>query len=72
MSASENCASDLYVDEVLAVLDDVDVSAVDGLLVVFDAGRPVGGGAQDLREERETMGSGVCVEVYSTTFLKAK
>lgn len=28
----------LYVDEVLAVLDHVDIGVVDGLLVVFDAG----------------------------------
>lgn len=33
----------LYVDEVLAVLDGVDVGVVDGLLVVFDASGPVRG-----------------------------
>ncbi len=43
----------LDVDEVLAALDDVDVRSVDGLLVVFDAGRPIGGRAKDLRGESE-------------------
>lgn len=41
----------LYVDEVLAVLDDVDVGVVDGLFVVFDASRPIWSWAQDLREQ---------------------
>lgn len=31
----------LYVDEVLAVLDDVNVGIVDGLFMVFDASRPI-------------------------------
>lgn len=34
---------DLDVDEVFAVLDDVDVGVVDGLLMVFDASGPVRG-----------------------------
>lgn len=55
----------LYVDEVFAVLDDMDISLVDGLLVVFDAGGPVGGRAQDLREGRGMMGSVFCVTVTS-------
>ena len=42
----------LYVDEVLAVLDGVDVGVVDGLHVVLDAGRPVGARAEDLRGGR--------------------
>lgn len=33
----------LDVDKVLAVLDDVDVSVVDGLLVVFDTSGPIRG-----------------------------
>ncbi len=43
----------LYVDEVLAVLDGVDVGVVDGLLVVFDASGPVRGWAKDLRDGRD-------------------
>lgn len=46
----------LYVDEVLAVLDDVDVGIVDGLFMVFDASRPIWSWAQDLREHRLAMG----------------
>lgn len=42
----------LYVDEVLAVLDDVYVGVVDGLFMVFDASGPVRGRAKDLREDR--------------------
>lgn len=45
----------LYVDVVAAVLDDVDVGVVDGLLVVFDAGGPVGGRAKDLTGNRKSV-----------------
>lgn len=46
----------LYIDEVLAVLDDVDVGIVDGLFMVFDASRPIWSWAQDLREHRLAIG----------------
>lgn len=54
------CAADeelvLDVDEVLAVLDDVDVGVVDGLLVVLDASRPISGRTQDLYFGGDTVG----------------
>lgn len=47
-------ATHLYVDVVLAVLYHADVSFVDGLLVVFNASRPVSSRADHLESKRET------------------
>lgn len=44
----------LYVDVVLAVLYHTDVGFVDGLLVVFNASRPVSSRADHLESKRET------------------
>lgn len=46
--------TDLYVDVVLAVLYHTDVGLVDGLLVVFNASRPVSSRADHLESRRET------------------
>lgn len=47
-------ATHFYVDVVLAVLDHADVGVVDGLLVVFNAGRPVSSRTDHLESERLT------------------
>lgn len=47
-------AAHLDVDVVLAVLYHADVGFVDGLLVVFDASRPVSSRADHLESKRET------------------